>query len=183
MRPIYVRELARQERRTLEKGLRSSRGFTVRRCQMLLSSAAGKTPNQIAMELHCSGQAVREAIHAFEEEGLVCLEEKSHARHDQQSAFDEAARERVRELIRQSPRQFGHEASAWTLAQLAETCWAEGIVLRPVSGDNVGYVLRQMGINWRRAKRRICSPDEHYEHRKKDETSWEPGPGPDPIGC
>jgi transposase len=183
MRPIYVRELIGQERRTLEKGLRSSSAFTVRRCQMLLSSAAGKTPNQIATELHCSGQAVRAAIHTFGEEGLACIEEKSHARHDQQSAFDEAAQERLRELIRQSPRRFGHEASAWTLALLAKTCWSERIVWRPVSGDNVGYVLRQMGIGWRRAKRRIRSPDEHYEHRKKDETNWETGPRPGLIGC
>lgn len=182
MRPIYVREVTAQERHTMEKGLRSSSAFTVRRCQMLLSSAAGKTPNQIGTELHCSGQAVRETIRAFEEEGLACLKEKSHARHDEQSAFDEAARERLRELIRLSPRQFGHEASVWTLALLAQTCWSEGIASRPVNGDNVGYVLRQMGIGWRRAKHRIRSPDEHYEHRKKDGTNWETGPRPSPTG-
>jgi transposase len=182
MRPIYVRELTEQERRTLEKGLRSSSAFTVRHCQMLLSSADGKRANQIAAELHCTGQAVREAIHAFEEEGLACLQEKSHARQDQQSGFDEAGRERLRKLIRLSPREFGHETSVWTLALLAETCLREGIASRPVNGDNVGYVLREMGIDWRRAKHRIRSPDGHYEHRKKDETSSNPGPQPEKSG-
>lgn len=171
MRPIYVRELTEAERRTLEKGLRSSSAFTIRRCQILLSSAEGKTPNQIAAELHYSGQAVRNAIHAFEREGPACLTEKSHARHDQQSAFDEAKREQLREIIRLSPRQFGHEASVWTLALLAETCWSEGVASRPVKGHNVSPVLREMGIDWRRAKHRIRSPDEHYVHRKKDETN------------
>ena len=171
MRPIYVRALTEQERRTLKKGLHSSSAFTVRRCQMFLSSAVGKTPNQIGTELHCSGQAVREAIHAFEEEGVACLQEKSHARQDQQSAFEEAGRERLRELIRLSPRQFGHETSVWTLALLAETCQREGIASRVVNADNMGYVLRQMGIEWRRAKEWIRSPDAHYEHRKKDETN------------
>jgi transposase len=137
---------------------------------MLLSSAAGKTANQIGTELHCSGQAVREAIHAFEEEGVAGLREKSHARQDQQSAFDEAGRERLLELIRLSARQFGHETSVWTLAMLAETCQSEGVASRPVNADNVGYVLRQMGIEWRRAKDWIRSPDAHYKHRKKDET-------------
>jgi transposase len=171
MRPIYVRELTEAERRTLEQGLRSSSAFTVRRCQMLLSSAAGKTANQIAAELHCSGQGVREVIHAFEREGVGCLQEKSHARREPQSAFDEAGRDRLREVIRQSPRQFGHETSVWTLALLAETCEREGIASRSVSGDNVGSVLREMGIDWRRAKHRIRSPDGHYAHRKKDETN------------
>jgi len=170
MKPIYVRELTDEERRTMEKGLHSSSAFAVRRCQMLLSSAAGKTANQIGTELHCSGQAVREAIHGFEEEGLTCLQEKSHAREDQQSAFDAAERERLRELIRLSPRQFGHESSVWTLALLANTCQTEEIASRPVNADNVGYVLRQIGIEWRRAKHWVRSPDAHYEHRKKDET-------------
>lgn len=171
MRPIYVRTVTDEERRMLEKGLHSSSAFTARRCQILLSSAKRKTPNQIAVELHCSGQAVRNAIHAFETEGLACLTEKSHARHNRQSAFEEAGRERLRELIRLSPRRFGHEASVWTLELLAEACWSEGIASRPVKGHNVSPVLREMGIDWRRAKHRIRSPDEHYEHRKKDETN------------
>jgi transposase len=95
------------------------------------------------------------------------LQEKSHARREPQSAFDEAGRERLREVIRLSPRQFGHETSVWTLALLSETCQHEGIASRPVNSDNVGYVLREMGIEWRRAKHRIRSPDEHYAHRKK----------------
>ena len=183
MRPIYVRALTEQERRTLEQGLRSSSSFTVRRCQMLLSSAAGKTANQIAAELHCSGQGVREVIHAFEREGVSCLQEKSHARREPQSAFDEAGRERLREVIRQSPRQFGHETSVWTLALLAETCEREGIASRSVNGDNVGSVLREMGIDWRRAKHRIRSPDGHYAHRKKDETNSKPGRPAERNGC
>jgi transposase len=169
MKPIYVRELTQEERSILQKGLRSSSGFTVHRCQMLLSSAMGKTPRQIGAELHCSDQTVRNAIRAFEQEGLSCLQEKSHARHDQQSAFDEAGRERLREVLRLCPRQFGHESSVWTLALLAQSCWKEGISSRPVKADNVRYVLRQMGISWRRAKRWLRSPDGHYEHRKKDE--------------
>jgi transposase len=183
MRPIYVRELTEKERRILEQGLRSSSAFTVRRCQMLLSSAAGKTANQIAAELHCSGQGVREVMHAFEREGVGCLQEKSHARREPQSAFDTAGRDRLREVIRLSPRQFGHETSVWTLALLAETCQREGIASRPVNADNVGYVLREMDIEWRRVKHRIRSPDGHYAHRKKDETSSSPGLPAERIGC
>jgi transposase len=183
MRPIYVRQLTEEERRILEQGLRSSSAFTVRRCQMLLSSASGKTANQIAAELHCSGQGVREVIHAFEKEGVGCLQEKSHARLEPQSAFDAAGRDRLREAVRQSPRRFGHETSVWTLALLAETCTREGIASRPVNADNVGYVLREMGIEWRRAKDRIRSPDGHYAHRKKDETNSSPGRPAERVGC
>jgi DNA-binding GntR family transcriptional regulator len=74
----------------------------------LLSSAQKKTAQQIATELHISDQCVREAIHAFENEGLACLQEESHARHDDQRPFDEACLERLQEVIRQTPRSFGH---------------------------------------------------------------------------
>jgi transposase len=126
---------------------------------------------------------VREVIHAFEKEGVSCLQEKSHARREPQSAFDKAGRDRLREVIRQSPRQFGHGTSVWTLALLAETCEREGIASRSVSGDNVGSVLREIGIDWRRAKDRIRSPDRHYTHRKKDETNSNPGRPAERIGC
>jgi transposase len=171
MRPIYVTNLTEEEDRALRKGLQSSSAFTRRRCQILLSSAQRKKSSQIAAELHCSDQTVRDAIHAFSRERLACLEERSHARHDQQSAFDEASRERLQEMIRLSPRQFGYKTSVWTLALLSEACEAQGVASRPVNRDNVGYVLREMGIDWRRAKRWIRSPDERYEHRKKGETS------------
>ena len=163
---LFVRELSDIEKNRLEQGLQSSAAFTVRRCQILLSSAQKKSAQQIAEELHISDQCVREAIHAFESEGLSCLQEKSHARHDDQRPFDEAGLARLQEIIRRSPRTFGHDSSVWTLAWLAETCWTERISRRPVSGDSVGRALKKVGIQWRRAKRWIRSPDPHYEHKK-----------------
>ena len=166
-----VRDLTAEEKHRLEKGLQSSSAFTVRRCQILLSSVEKKTAGQIGAELHCSDQVVRNALRAFEREGLDCLQEKSHARHDQQSGFDEAGLARLKEMIRLSPRAFEHETSVWTLDLLGKTCWQQGISSRPVTGEAVGRALKRIGISWRRAKRWIRSPDQHYVHRKKDGTN------------
>ena len=83
MRPISVSKLTEKERKALEKGLKSSSAFTVRRCQILLKSAKGEKAQEIAHQLHCSDQAVRNTIRAYQQQGLACLQEKSHARHDQ----------------------------------------------------------------------------------------------------
>jgi len=166
--PIYVRKLSETEKRELEQGLHSSAAFTVRRCQILLSSAQRKTAQQIATELHVSDQCVREAIHAFGNEGLACLREKSHARHDDQRPFDDAGLAQLQEIMRQTPRVFGHDTSLWTLNLLAETCWQEKISRRPVNVDSVRGALKSVGIQWRRAKRWIRSPDPHYAHKKND---------------
>jgi hypothetical protein len=76
---LIVRELSQEEVATLKQGLRSSDAFTLRRSQILLASNQGQTPQQVAAQLHCSDQCVREAVHAFHAEGLACLKAKSHA--------------------------------------------------------------------------------------------------------
>lgn len=170
MRPLFVRQLTAEEVKRLEYGLQSPSAFTVRRSQILLKSNQGQKAQEIATALLCSDQTVREAIRAFREEGLGCLEEKSHARHDEQALIDEAGAERLRELIRLSPRTFGHETSLWTRPLLARQLHQEGHTRRQVSPSTITGVLKQMGISWQRAKNWIRSPDAHYEHRKKDET-------------
>ena len=163
MKRIIVRELTQEEREVLEQGLRSPSAFTVRRSQILLSSAIDKrSAGAIAEQLRISDQCVRNVIRAFEQEGLACLEKKTSARQDNQSAFEMDGLEHLRGLVRESPRQYGHESSIWTLETLAETCWAEGISTRSVSVDGVRGGLRKLGIDWQRARHRINSPDPHY---------------------
>jgi hypothetical protein len=65
--------------------------------------------------MHCSDQCVREAIHAFHQEGLACLKAKSHATHTSQSAIDAAGLERLLGLLHHSPGQFGQNTSRWDL--------------------------------------------------------------------
>lgn len=170
MRPIFVRALTTDEKSQLEQGPQSPSTFTVRRCQILLKSSQGQKSQEIAKALLCSDQAVRQAIHAFAQEGVACLEEKSHARHDEQALLDETGRERLCELIRLSPRTLNHEMSMWNRALLAQQLYQEGYTPRPVSVTVITNVLRQRGITWRRAKQWMRSPDVHYEHPKKDES-------------
>ena len=170
MRALKVRELDQKEIIAFDKGLRSSDAFTVRRSQILLASREGKVPQQIGSELRCSDQCVREAIHAFSTEGLSCLVAKSHAPHTDQSAMDESGRERLREIMHHSPRHFGKDSSLWTLEGLAEVSYAEGITNRQVSIETVRRSLNKLGENWKRAKKRISSPDPNYEVKKGRET-------------
>jgi transposase len=169
MRPLYVRKLTTEEIETLTQELRSPSAFTVRRSQALLKSNEGQKAEAIAQALHCSDQTVRMAIHAFNAEGLACLVEKSHARHDQSPMIDEAGSERLKELVRLSPRTFGHETSVWTRPLLAQQLQQEGHTVSQVSVTSVSNALKRVGISWRRAKQWIHSPDPHYDHRKKDE--------------
>ena len=166
MRALKVKELNEEEILALNKGLRSPDAFTVRRSQILLASNEGKKPKQIGVELRCSDQCVREAIHAYHDEGLGCLNAKSHATHTDQSAIDDTGRERLKELMHNSPRHYGQPASLWTLKGLAEVSYAEGISSREVSTETIRRTLKKLGENWNRVKKRISSPDPKYEVKK-----------------
>ncbi len=171
MKALYVRELTEEEQEALHNGLKSSDGFTVRRAQMVLLSANERLKvDRIGERVGCRGQAVRETIHAFHKEGLACLEHKSRARQDDQRAFDDVARERLRELIRLSPRVLGYETSLWTLGLLAQASYAEGLTAHQVHPDTISETLHSIGIRWQRARKRINSPDANYEGKKSVET-------------
>jgi|SRR5579862_4581152 len=171
MKVTPIREITPEEKTILRNGLRSSSAFTLRRSQIVLMRVEEQlTPKQIGERLRCSDQGVREAIHAFNHDGLSCLQPKSRARHDQQSAFTVAGRERLKGLIQEMPRQFGYENSLWTLALLAEQAYQEGLTAWLVDADTVGRALHQAGVRWQRAKQWINSPDPAYAAKKNAET-------------
>src|SRR5215207_9415684 len=122
MKPLCVRELSDRERHALQAGLRSSDGFTVRRCHILLASARGNTTPVIAKAVGCSPQAVRTVLRGFESRGLAVVALQSCRPHTAAKLFDAERSARLKALLHQSPRQFGKARSTWTLALAAEVC-------------------------------------------------------------
>lgn len=170
MKTLYVRKLTNEEHAKVKAGLRSGSAFTVRRSQILLMSSNEQLkPKEIGERLHCSDQCVRDAIRAFANEGLACLEEKSRARHSPQATFDIAGRAWLKAVIRQSPRSFGYESSLWTLDKLAELAYRAGYSERVVNPETVSRALAREKISWKRARKRINSPDEQYAGKKSVE--------------
>lgn len=164
--PLYVRRFTDEERAAIEAGRRSSQGFTVRRCQVLLASAQGQSTTTIARLMGCNDQTVRNAIHDFHQRGLGALQAKSSRPHTTHEVFDAQRRERLRALLHQSPRTFGKQTSIWTLDLAAEVSVAVGIASRSVSGETIRNALAQLGVRWKRAKHWITSPDPDYVRKK-----------------
>lgn len=165
-----MRPLTDAEREQLERGLRSSEAFTLRRCQILLASARGERAAGIARSLGCDDQTVREAIHAFNTRGVAALRPGSRRARTIHVAFSPEAAERLRALLHQSPRTFGKTSSVWTLALAAELSYAEGITPHQVSDETIRTALTQLNVSWKRAKHWISSPDPAYARKKKHAT-------------
>ena len=168
--PLFVRPLTAAEHDHLTTGLRAPDAFTLRRCQILLASARGERASGIARHLGCSEQGVRNAIAAFNRDGLAALARRSSRPKTIRPAFDAAGVERLRELLHRSPREFGRDTSLWTLPLAAEVCRAEGLTAGRVSGETVRATLARLGVRWQRAKRWIASPDPAYARKKSSAT-------------
>ena len=125
--PLFVHPLTDTEREQVKAGLRSSAAFTRRRCQILLASAGGATASQIARQVGCSDQAVRNAIKAFNQRGLAALTKGSSRPHTTRERLGSEGAALLQALLHQSPRTFGHSTSLWTLELAAEVSFAQGL--------------------------------------------------------
>ena len=168
--PSFVRTLDTAERQQLQAGLRSADAFTVRRCQILLASAQGLRPPQIARNLACAVGTVHYALHAFAREGLACLQEKSSRPRTVHPYLGQQHTDGLKDLLHHSPRLFGQPTSLWTLRRVAQVCHAKGWTPRPLTGEAIRKALKRLGIRWRRAKHWITSPDPAYTRKKKPAT-------------
>jgi transposase len=172
MKPLFVRKVTAEERAALEAGLRSSKVFTVKRCQMLLASLRGQTATQIAVAVGYSTQNVRNAITRFNEDGVRSLVPRSSAAHTVANReLDAAALEQLKALLHESPRSLGIERSTWTLKALALVSHQRGITSRELTDEAIRKAIKRLGVGWKRAKNWITSPDPAYARKKNDATN------------
>ena len=163
--PLFVREPSAAERARLDAGLRASDAFTVRRAQIVLLSADGRRPREIAQGLRCAVQTVRNGIRAFNARGVASLAAGSSRPRSAAPVLGTAERERLRAILHRPPRAFGHARSTWTLALLAREAHGQGLSPTVLSGETIRQALLRLGVGWKRAKRWLTSPDPAYAQK------------------
>jgi hypothetical protein len=115
-------------------------------------------------------QTVRNGVRAFNAGGLAALTAGSSCPKSAAPVLGEAALGRLRAILHQPPRAFGHARSTWTLALLAEVARAEGLSGTVLSVETVRRALLRLGVGWRRAKRWLTSPDPAYAQKNAGAT-------------
>ena len=83
----------------MEGGLRSSDAFFVRRCQIVLASEYGAGVPRIARQIGCSEQTVRNVVHAFNTQGVACLQRGSSRPHTTRERLGSEGAKRLQVLL------------------------------------------------------------------------------------
>lgn len=166
----YVRSFTEEEKVALEAGLKSKDIFVLRRSQMLLLSSEGFSTTEIAYKVGFHPESIRQIIKKFDETGLAVLEQGSRKPLTKTRSISSSNAEKIKDLLRCSPREFQKESSLWTLALLAEVSYEQGLSTRQMSKETIRTTLIELGVSWKRAKHWLRSSDPHYAHKKTPET-------------
>ena len=181
--PIFVREPGAGERVRLEAGLRASDAFTVRRTRIVLLSAEGRRPREIARGLRCAVRTVRNGIRAFNANGMASLTAASSRPRSAAPVLGGSERERLRAVLHRSPGTFGHARSTWTLGLLARAAHEQGLSATGLSAETIRQALLRLGVGWKRARRWLASPDPAYAQKTPSRPADRPGPGSAGLGA
>ena len=168
--PIFTRPFTPDEQHQIQAGLHSSEAFILRRSQILLASARSERAPVIARQLGCDDQTVRNVIHEFNTSGLTVFQEGSSRPHRLRTTFSEDAAQQVPTLLHRSPRDFGKKSGLWTLDLVAQVSFEQGLTSTVVSDERIRRLMKRLGLNWKRAKHWITSPDPQYLVKKTPET-------------
>ena len=149
-RPIFVSRQTDAERCAVEAGLLSSRAFTLRGCQIVCASANRVLipHRQIAHNLACNQQTVRNAIHDFNTEGTIALTKSSSQVHTIYHALDAASPEHLRDVLHRSPHDFGYPTSLCTLDLAAKEAFRQRLTDHEVTGETIRATLVRFGVRW-----------------------------------
>ena len=168
---LFVRTLTFEEEYRLKRFLRGKDVFALRRAHLILGSARGVSAPILSAQTGFAVSMVRGIIHLFNAHGLAALQRQSNRPKSVAPLLDEAACARLHHFLHQSPRAWGKKSSLWSLALLAEVIYEAGLTPHQVSDETVRRALKRSGVNWKRAKHWITSPDPGYERKKSVENA------------
>jgi len=163
--PIKVREITNEEGNRLLRIVRRSSGSVVtwRRAQMVLLSAQGMDPPQIARVAFTSADRARDVIHNFNADGFDSLYPRY--RGGRPPKYSEQERDEIKRIALSRPTDHDLPFSTWSMTKLAEHL-VEKEVVEDISHEGLRKLLDAEGVSFQRIKTWKESTDPEFEEKK-----------------
>jgi transposase len=162
---VRVRAITNDEGNRLLRIVRRSSGSVVtwRRAQMVLLSAQGMDPMQIARVAFTSPDRARDVIHNFNADGFESLYPRY--RGGRPPKYSESQRAEIKRIALSRPADHELPFSTWSLTKLAEFLVEEGVV-EDISHEGLRKLLDADGVSFQRIKTWKESTDPEFEPKK-----------------
>jgi transposase len=163
---VYVRLFENQEQEILQAigKARSMPIQLVQRASIMMRSAEGKSPPQIAGEIGLRVGQVREWIKRFNENGLVGLFDQPRSGRPREYTAKQALQ--VIEAATTLPAECGAAVNSWSLSHLQRYLEEETKVGR-LCRETIRGILHEHGISYQEAQRWQESNDPEFEAKKE----------------
>lgn len=161
---LYVRDLRIPEGQKLQSLLRRGKDvISVRRAQVILSSAQGMKVPAIARQVYLSEQYVRQIIERFNEDGLASLAPRYGGGRPPEISPEQKAE--IVELALMPPPLLGLPFTQWSLPKLKAEVIRRKIV-KSISLEWLRQILREHKVSYQRTKTWKQSHDPQLEAKK-----------------
>lgn len=163
--PVRIREISNDEGNRLLRAVRRSTGSIVtwRRSQMVLLSAQGMDPAQIARVTFTSADRVRDVIRNFNADGFDALYPRY--RGGRPPKYSDEERAEIKRIALSRPTDHDLPFSTWSLTKLAEHL-VEKEVVEDISHEGLRKLLDAEGVSFQRIKTWKESTDPDFEAKK-----------------
>ena len=165
---LFVREIHDEEKTLLETAQISSFAFTRDRARIILQSMKGMPCNQIAETLCCDARKVRNAINAFNQQGLKSLNRKKAPGAKPKLSKEQKAQ--VLMIAATEPAPLNLHFTSWSLQKLQQHLINQGVV-DSISIETIRCLLKQERMKLRKSKRFQYSNDPLFAKKNSGSTS------------
>jgi len=160
---IYVLKLSNDELTVLKRATKSNNAFVRDRARSILLSSDHLYAKQIAEKIGCEVRKVRNAIKAFNLNGLDALQKgKSKGAPPK---FTAITRKIILMHFSKKPRSYGYHFTTWTLPRFQHHL-VDYNVVNSISVERLRQILIAAGAKLKRSKRWQYSPDKKFEEKK-----------------
>jgi Winged helix-turn helix len=156
---IYVRQITDEERKALQKAVKSSNAFVRDRAKIVLFSAQGLPSPVIAGKLSCDPRKVRTAIGVFNQKGLAALQRGKAP--GAKTKFTTSTRKLILMHFSKDPRELGYTFTSWTLPRFRKHLIEDNVV-ESISIESVRQIIIEAGTRLTKSKRWQYSPDKEF---------------------
>ncbi len=156
---IYARELNKEERDELKKAAKSPNSFIKDRARIILLSAEKLFSKPIAEKVGCEERKARNAIKAFNKDGLKFLERKKAK--GAEPKFTGEIKKNILLNFSKKPKELGYVFTTWTLPRFRNHLIKTKVV-ESISIESVRQILNKSGAKLQKSKRWQYSPDKDF---------------------
>jgi transposase len=150
--PVRARRLSDQEGQRLQQIVRRGKGesIRVRRAMMIMASASGTPVPAIARLVAADEDTVREVIHAFNEQGLACLDPKWAGGRPRQITDDDIAF--IIKTATTRPARLGRPFTHWSIRKLAAYLAGNPTRTIGIGRERLRQILHTRRISFQRTR-------------------------------